>query len=845
MQTIWQDVQYALRQLRRAPGFVATAILTLALGIGATTAIFTLVYQVILRSIPVEHPEQLYKVGAKIEQGVNGGLQDDWWIFSDDLYKYLRDQTPNIAGMAAVQSNADTLSARRPGDNGLTQSLESKFVSGNYFSLLGVKPYAGRLLTPDDDREGAPASAVISYALWKTKFAAEAGMVGSTLILSGHPVTIVGITAPTFFGERNTSNPAGMWMPLAQEPAFDPDRPMLKYPSEHWLDVLVRVPDAGQVATVQNALRGELQQWNAAHRDFYEGSTDKDLARQTTELISARGGINNLRHRYGSGLQLLQLIAAFVLLIACANLANLMLVRGMARQQELAVRSALGAPRGRLVRQMLVEAILLSVFGGVAALVLAYAGTHAILTLAMRGVEISPLAASPSLPVLGFALLLSLVTGIVFGIAPAWITSRSNPVEALRGANRSTRDASAMPQKILVVLQAALSLALLSTAGLLITSLRTLEHQNFHFETQGRLVLAIDLHAASYRPDQLAAVYQSFDDTLSHLPGIQHFAYATYAPMSGARWTTGVVLPGATFKSESNSTSALDLVSPDFFAGIGTPVLMGRSFNQQDTATSRHVAVVNKAFVDHFFPGKQPIGSHFGPNQKFAGEFEIVGVVDNAKFGDPSGPARPMFFTPLTQTVRYTGLKEIAEEAFNHYAGNIIVHYRGDPAAVGDELRQALKAINPDLPILSMRSYEDELGNNFLQPELVVRLTSLFGILALVLASIGLYGVTAYTVARRTSEIGIRMALGASRGSVLRMIVENALTQAGIGLALGLPLAYLGGNLVRHSLYQTSAFQPVVLVTVIVLLLLACAAAALIPARRAASIDPMQALRAE
>ncbi len=845
MQTIWQDVQYALRQLRRAPGFTLTAILTLALGIGATTAIFTLVYQVILRSLPVEHPEQLYKVGSRIEQGVDSSLEDDWWVFSDDLYKYLRDHTPGTAGMAAVQSNSDNLSARRPNDNGLAQSLQSKFVSGNYFSVLGVRPFAGRMLGPDDDRNGAAPAAVISYPLWQTKFAAAPGIVGSTLMLSGHPVTVVGIAAKGFYGERNTPDPAGLWLPLATEPMFDPDRPMLNFSSEHWLDLLVRVPDPSQVSAVQNAIRGELHQWNSAHRDFSKGATDKDLARQTTELVSARGGINNLRKRYGSGLQLLQFVAGFVLLIACANLANLMLVRGMARQQELAVRSALGAPRARLVRQMLVEAILLSVSGGVAALIVAYAGTHAILTLTMRGAEASPLSASPSLPVLGFALLVSLLTGIVFGIAPAWMASRSSPVTALRGANRSTSDASAIPQKILVILQASLSLALLSTAGLLITSLRNLEHQDFHFETQGRLLLAIDLHAASYQPGQLAALYQQIDDRFARVPGVQSFAYTTYGPMSGASWNTGVSMPGIPADTSGDRISSLDLVSPHFFEAIGTPVLLGRSLNQQDTATSQQVAVVNKAFVDRFFPGKQPMGEHFGPDPRFASVFEIVGVVDNTKFGDPSEPAKPMFFTPISQSVAYSEQKDIAEEAFNHYAGDIIVRYHGDLASVSDALRQTLKSINPDIPILNMRSYQDELGNNFLQEELVVRLTSIFGMLALVLASIGLYGVTAYSVARRTSEIGIRMALGASRGSVLKMIIENALTQAGIGLAIGLPLAYFGGSLLRHTLYQTSAFQPLVLLVVIALLLLSATAAALIPARRAASIDPMKALRTE
>ncbi len=846
MQIILQDIRYALRQLRKSPGFAATAVLTLALGIGATTAIFTLVYQVMLRSIPVAHPEQLYKLGKTNDCCVSGGLQDDWSLFSYDLYKYLRDQTPGTAGIAAVDAAQVTVSARRANDRSNAKPLDIRFVSGSYFSVLGVQPFQGRLLTADDDRKGAAPVAVVSYAQWQSRFAADPGLVGSTLLLTGQPVTIVGITAPAFQGERDTPDAAGVWVPLTQEPIVQNGRKLLLYPGSYWLDLLVRIKDPHQVANVQLALQGELHQWIASNLLVATGgnqSTPQRVARQTTELVSASSGINNLRDQYETGLKLLLAVAGFVLLIACANLANLMLVRGMGRQQELAVRSALGAPRGRLVRQMLVEALLLSFAGGLAALAVAYAGTRGILALALRGSATSPLDPTPSLPMLAFALGVSLVTGILFGILPAWIASRTSPVEALRGANRSTRDASALPQKLLIILQAALSLAMLSTAGLLIASLRTIEHQNFHFESQGRMVVFLDLLASGYSYGQLPNLYRQIDDTFSHLPGIQSFGYGTYVPQANNNWATGIFLPGddASARQEASYTA----ISSGFFSALGTKIVLGRSVDDHDTATSTHVAVVNHAFVEKYLKGKPPIGIHFGPRPNRTSEFEIVGVADDTKYGDATTPVQPMFFTPITQSTAYTAPDDIEDEQAKHFAQNLVVHYTGDSTAVAASIRRALSSINSEIVIPRMTTYDDQLSSNFIQQDLVVRLTTLFGLLALVLASIGLYGVTAYSVARRTSEIGIRMALGASRTSVVLMIVRAALKQVGIGLALGLPLAYLAGRMLQSTLYQTSAFQPLVLVGVTALLILAALTAAILPARRASAIDPMQALRTD
>ena len=842
MNTLSHDVRFAFRQMRRAPGFAITAVLTLALGIGATTAIFTLVYQVILRSLPVEHPEQLYKLGKSDDCCVTSGIQDPWGLFSYDLYKTLRDETPGTDGLAAVSAGEFAVSARRPGENAATQSLAVEFVSGNYFPLLGLAAYTGRLLQPVDDRAGASPMAVLSYTLWQTKFAGNPNLVGSTLLLGGHPVTIAGITAPNFLSERNETDPAGVWLPLALEPEFAPDEKLLNLPGMHWLDLLTRIPQAKRVPQVQLAIQTELRRWVFAHPETTQNSSPEQMRRVTTELVSARGGINSLRQQYEKNLHLLLLVAGFVLVIACANLANLLLVRGMARGGELALRSALGAPRLRLIRQTLVEAVLIALSGGLVALVVAYAGTQAILALAFKGVEISPVSAKPSLPVLGFALAISVLTGLLFGVVPAWIASRFGPAEALRGANRSTGDSSALPQRLLVIFQAALSLALLSTAGLLITSLRHLEHQDFHFDPQGRLILSTDLTAAGYTANQLPVLYGRINDAFSRLPSVRHFAYATYGPMTGSNWSTGVWFSG---QGEKGQLAGYMAASADYFQTIGTQILLGRGFTPADTAMSEHVAVVNQAFVAKFLSGKQPIGMRFGPDPGMRNEFEIVGVAENTKYGDPTAPVVPMFFKAVTQTTSFTRPQDVAVENGTHFASNLIVQYRGESSVAANEVRAALKSINPDIPILQMITYKEQLGSDFTQQELVVRLTALFGLIALLLASIGLYGVTAYAVTRRTGEIGVRMALGASRGGVLGMVLRGALSQAAIGLAIGVPLSLLAGHLLQHTLYQTSGFQPSVLLGVVFLLLLAAAVAALIPARRAAAVEPMQALRAQ
>ncbi len=850
MNTFLQDLRFALRQLRRSPGFAITAIAMLALGIGATTAVFTLTYQVLLRSLPVSAPEQLYKLGKDADCCVTGGLQDKWTLFSWDLYKQLRDHTAHTGGMTAIDAAAMAVSARRENETNV-QPLAVRFVEGNYFSFLGVGAFAGRVLTADDDRPGAAPVAVVSHTVWATKFNSDPRLVGSTLLLTGHAVTVVGVTREGFLGERNTGDPAGVWVPLAQEPILEPERNLMAFPAANWLDVLVRIPTGADVPVVEQSLKAQLVQYIRVNRSPGDTSTEAEIAKQTVEVSPASSGINDLRQQYEKSLKLLLMIAGAVLLICCANLANLMLVRAVSRQQETSVRTALGAPRSRLIRSTLVESVVIALLGGTLAIAVAYASVRGMLALAMKGVEVDPLSASPSWPVLLFAFAVSLLTGVVFGTVPAWLASRADPADALRGANRSMGDTSSLPQRVLVILQAALSVTLLSMAGLLIHSLKNLQQQNFHFEPQGRVIAFIDLQAAGYHFEQLAGLYRSLDQDLAGLPNVQSFAYSTYGPMTNNSWGTGVWLPGGE-KIDNNNARYL-AVSPGYFDTVGTRVLLGRGVTDQDTSTSTHVAVVNKAFTVKYLKGKPPLGEHFGPDRAMTGEYAIVGVVDDSKYGDPAAETPPMFFTPMTQLTLYDAmnapesLKQQAakNEQFEHFASNVMVKYRGDAGSAAQTLRDTLHRVNPNIPIGKLQTYSEQVGDQFTQQELVVRLTTIFGALALVLASIGLYGVTAYTVARRVPEIGLRMALGSDRGGILRLILRGAMTQTLIGLAIGVPAALLAGHFLQSQLFGVKGYDAVTLCSAVALLAVCAAVAGIMPARRASAIEPMRALRAE
>jgi predicted permease len=841
MNTLLQDIRYALRQLRKSPGFTLTAVLTLALGIGANTAIFTLVHGILLRSLPVANPAQLYRLGDTDDCCVEGGFQNDtgdYAIFSYDAYLHLKDAAPEFEQLAAVRAGRLLWSVRRGESPG--KSLHGQFVSGNFFTTLGLRAYAGRAFGESDDTPSAPPATMVSYRAWQTEFASDPSIVGSTIYIQARPFTVAGIAPPGFFGDRVTNTPPDFWAPLATEPYVYGSGSNLHDADTTWLYLLGRVRPGTNIGSLQAKLSVALRQWLATRPNL----AASEVAKQHVTIVPGGGGIQNLQQQTGQALKMLMILSSFVLLIACANIANLMMARATTRRAEVAVRMALGAGRRHVIRQILTESVLLSCLGGLAGLAVAYVGARAILFLIFPDAPNLTVDASPSLPVLGFAFLISLATGMLFGTVPAWLASHAQPAEALRGANRSTRDRSSLPQKALVVVQAALSVVLLAGAILMTKSLANVEHQNFGIATANRYVAHFDPQGAGYTVERLSGLNRQIEDRFSSLPGVAGVGLALYSPLEGENWGGAVFPQGKSFVGYNDSS--WDRVSPGFLDAIGVPVLRGRGITAQDTASSQPVAIVNQTFAKHFFPKQDPVGKRFDLDPQYSGSFEIVGVFADFKMNGPRNPIRPVFLRPLSQ--QFTGFKEpeaISAETRSMFINAIVLNFNAPQQDVDGLIRRTMAGIDPNLTVIDVRTYDEQIAGNFNGERLIAQLTSLFGILALVLASVGLYGVMSYFVARRTNEIGIRMALGATRSSTVSMVLRGALWQVFIGIALGIPAALFAGHLMASQLYGVGGFDPLAMAGAVFVLGLFAAVAGFIPARRAASIEPMQALRAE
>jgi predicted permease len=851
------DLRDALRQLRKAPGFTSTAVITLALGIGATTAIFTLVHQVMLKSLPVTKPEELWRIGDKIRccnwGGYTQGTEGDFALFSWEAYKMFREHTPEFTDLAALQAGNAPLGVRRAGSQAQADTRNGEYVSGNFFRTFGVQPWIGRLLTDADDQEGAPPVAVMSYRIWKEKYGSDPSVVGASYQINGHPFTVIGVAAPGFYGAKLAGwGMPDFWLPLTTELLIDGSTSRLKRPNGNFLDLIGRVRPGVNSKSLEAKLKVEFHDWLASHVADMEPGEKQLWQQQTLHLTPGGAGVAAMRDQYQDGLKLLLVAAGCVLLVACGNLANLMLARGLKDRGHTSVRIALGASRQRLVRKALVESLLLAVIGGVLGIVVAYAGTKLILHLAFQiggPNNFVPIDATPSWPVLLFTLAISMLTGVIFGIVPAWITSHADPIEALRGANRSMGGHRSWAQKSLVIAQVAMSLVLLSAAALLGRSLRNLEHQNFGFETEGRYIAWINPILSNYKPELMEPMFRKIDDRLRQIPGVRMVAPALYAPMTGDSWNDGIRVAGRPEPGAKEDTGAgWARVMPGFFETLGTKMALGRPITEDDTATTRKVAVINEAFAKRFFKNQNPIGEHFGPDKiKYASTFEIVGVVKDMRYMtyDYKDPVRPMFWVPETQTVEYDDPAYRAGETWSHYLYNIVIWAPGDPPGMEERVRKALLEVDPNFVLYGVDPYTKVLSADFQQESMIATLTTLFGVLGLLLAAVGLYGVMAYMVEQRTGEIGIRMALGADRWRVVKMVLRRAFSQVGIGLALGIPAAVGAGWLMKNQLFGVKPWDPVMLVFATLLLALAAALASAIPARRAAGVEPMVALRNE
>src|SRR6184192_1532820 len=833
IESLVQDVRFAVRTLRKSPTFTAVVVVTLALGIGANTAIFTLIDAVMLRSLPVANPKQLYRLGDNNNCCVMIGTQNggSFVLYSYPLYEALRDHTPEFSELTAFEPWTSDLSVRR--NVSAAEPYRGEFVSANYFNTLGVRAFAGRLLAPSDDSASAPRVAVMNYHTWQERFGLDPSVIGSTLNINGVPCAIAGVTPRGFYGDTLRSDPPDFWLPLAA----DPEKWRLPNAAVEWLYLVGRLKSGFAPEPVQARLTVELQEWLSSHREVIPDRDLKDIPRHYIHLTPAAGGVEKLRTDYETGLHLLVTLSALLLLIACANIANLLLARGSANRSQMAVRLALGAPRHRLIRQMLTESVLLALMGGAAGLYVAYAGTRTILLLAFRGASYVPIDARPSLPVLGFSILLSLMTGIVFGILPAWTASQSDPLDALRGAGRSTGDRASVLQKSLVVAQVAFSIALLIAAGLVTQSLRNLEGQHFGFVTDGRLIVNIAPALSGYTPEKLEGLYQRLEERMPQIPGVLSASLSWYSPLAGNNANERVYIQGKAPDYRWTAPS-WDRVGPHYFETIGTRLLRGRVVDEHDTPSTPHVAVINQTFARRFFPNEDPIGQHLGMyDASHSGDYEIVGIVEDAKYQDTRGPAYATFFLPLLQTP--------SGESLNGWVGAIELHVAGKPENLEPAVRKAVAEVDPNLTVLNMMSFGEQVARNFNQERLIAWLTELFGALGLMLACVGLYGVTAYMVARRTNEIGIRMALGADRGNVLGLVLRAALTQLGLGLAIGIPAALAGGLLLAHELYGVKSYDPTILGAAAIVLAACAILAASVPARRATRVDPIVALRYE
>jgi predicted permease len=840
-----EDLRYAMRQFVHAPGYTATAVLTLALGIGATTAIFTLVHAVLLKSLPVGRPEELYRLGNNENCCVNGGFQDDWSLFSYDKYKTFRDGTPGFRELAAFQAGHGLAGVRRVGRNEPAESQRTQYVSGNYFSMFGIGAYIGRVFTPEDDRSGAEPVAVMSYRTWQGKYGLDPSVVGSTFTLNGQPFTVVGVTPPSFYGDRLENTPS-FWLPLETERLLDRTATLLDFPNSDWLDLIGRIAPGADPRVIEAQLQVELRQWLLSPVAELDDGRKALVPKQTLHLSPGGAGVQMMRDEYESGLRLLFWVSGFVLLIACANVANLMLVRAACRRQQISLRTALGAPRSRQVAQVLIESTSLALLGGIVGVAFAFWGTSLILQLAFRNqaVAISPM---PSLPVLGFTFGVCLLTGILFGIAPAWLMARMDPADALRGTHRSTTSGG-WTQKSLVVAQAALSLVLLCAAGLLTQSLRNMQRQDFGFEVANRYILHMDPAMAGYRVEELASFYRKLRDGLEAIPGVSRVSFALYSPMEGDNWGETVYIEGQPPPapgSNENGSSWLR-VSDGYFETIGTRIVKGRGITEQDTESSRNVAVVNETFARKFFKDDDPIGKRFGDlDPKYAGIFEIVGVTEDTQYREATRRIPPTFFLPQAQQVGYDEPRFRAFEDRSHYLSAVVILAEGTLPGMEPEVRRAMAQVNPDLAVIDFTTFAAQVDGNFAQQTMLAKLTSLFGLLALVLASVGLYGVTAYSVERRTSEIGIRMALGADASKVLKLVLRGAFAQIGIGLLIGVPATIATGYAMTTQLFGVKPYSPGILLVTTLVLSLAALVAAVVPARRAATLSAIRALRTE
>jgi len=825
-----QDLRYALRAFRHSPGFTAIAILSLALGIGANTAIFSLIDAVLLKMLPVSHPEQLLEVV----------LDGDEQYFTNPLWEQLRDRQDVFSGIFA-RSNAQFNLA----SGGEQRTVRGEWASGGYFETLGVSTVLGRTFTREDDRRGCAGVAVLAYDFWQREYGADPNALTRTILLDHHLFPIIGVLAPGFHG-TSVGMDKGVFLPICAEPLLRGEDSAIEDGRYWWLYVIGRPRtdvSAAQATARLKTLAPTVFKNTLPNQLGPDGQAS--YLRHTFETNPAATGLSSLRHDYRLALFTLMAVVALVLLIACANVANLLLARSTARQKEIAVRLALGAGRARIFRQLLTESLLLSTAGALLGVLFARWGAELIILLISSGDTRVFLDLALDLRVLAFTAAVAVATGLLFGIAPAWRATRVSPQSAMKENSRAaTRGrASFSAANALVVAQVALSLVLVAGAGLLVGTFRNLEALDPGFDRDRILLMTVDLRNTRYTQERRVEAYRELTGRLRTLPGVLSVSTSNMLPVGGAIWTNQIRVEGYTATGHTAGAPAhandgwvfINQVSDGYFATIGTKFLAGRDFNDHDRPGSPKTAIVNEALARKFFGSVNVTGKVFskvGLSEKPDTPMQIVGVVENSKYRDLRESATPTFYQPMGQ--------DIEPFSFTHF------ELRGgiSSADLIPSLRSAMAQFNPDV-VMTFKTMAAHIDESLTRERLLATLSGFFGALALLLSAIGLYGVMSYSVARRRNEIGIRMALGAEQRRILAMVLREVAVLLTFGLSAGIAAALLSTRLVASFLYGVTARDPVTLAVSSAALAMVAAAAGYLPARRASRLDPMSALREE
>src|SRR5690348_2874234 len=842
MGTLIQDVRYAFRMLRKSPGFTAVAILTLALGIGANTAIFSLINAVMLRNLPVKNPQQLVLFQWEADKWPPPFSMTGWqarFAFSYEQFKEFSEQNKVMSSVFAFVPLGFNDQDTTVGINGEPTLADGMMVTGQYFSGLGVTPLLGRGLTDADENPGAPRAAVISYAYWTRRFAQDPAIIGKNVTLNGIPFTIVGVTPQNFYGISVGTEP-DLWVPFDDKPnmrpfSTSPGGTNSVFTERDWLclNVMGRLKTGVTKEQAQGALDAVFRQFVTSE---WRPPTESDIPHFI--LASGGQGLPVLQNNDSQPMYILMIAVGLLLLIACANVATLLLARASSRKKEISVRLAVGASRSRLIRQLLTESVLMSALGGLLGLAFAHWGTQALIALIPgdhNGTLILDVA--PDSRVLLFTFVVALLTGILFGLAPALRASKADLLSAMKDSAATVSDPRNKHRlgESLIVAQVAASLVLMVGAGLFVRTLANFETHNFGFDQRNLLTFGLDPTRAGYHDARLVNLYSQLLDRIQALPGVRAASMLQNAPFSGwASKTHSVSVEGSQLKP-SGSALYYQGVGPDFFSTMGIPIVLGRGIQRTDSVASPKVAVVDEIFAKKYFRDENPIGHRFSFSLKFdpANSYEVVGVVRPAELTDVTTGDHAKAYTSYAQFP-----KTLGQMYFE-------VRSQGPPAAIISELRDAIHQTDASLPLIALKTQAEETTEALSFQRLVARLTTVFGLLALLLAMIGLYGTMAYSVTRKTHEIGIRMALGANPANVLSMILRRGIFITLIGVALGVLAALGATRLIASMIFGVSPYDVLTFTAVAAILAIVALAACYIPARRAMKVDPMVALRYE